>query len=241
MSRMSASQVNIRQHLKASQPEFSQSRPVGWLEAFPGICRVVNCLGATEFRRRLFHMSPALLAFPLPLIPHQAIRGQFELYFLYLATISLFVVAVKLGPLFKRQGEKDWMKAVLGYMIPVVVPLLVFRRNTELGLLTLQIIALGDGSATMGGLMIGGYRLPWNHKKTLAGLICFTVVGSLAATYSYWGEARPEVSIGTAFLICGVAALCAALVESLPIRSNDNLRVGMTAFAVGTAMKVLVS
>ena len=132
------------------------------------------------------------------------------------------------------------MGAVLGYLIPVVAPLLLFPGRAELGLMTLQILALGDGSATLGGMMIGGRRLPWNKKKTYSGLFCFAIVGTLASTYIYWGEAHPVVSIGTAFLICSVAALSAGIVESLSIESNDNFRVGSTALLVGIVMSAFV-
>jgi dolichol kinase len=145
-------------------------------------------------------------------------------------------IAFIVGPMVTRRNEKSWMAAVLGYMVPVFAPLLLLPGHAELGLMTLQIVALGDGSATFGGKMLGGRRLPWNRKKTFSGLICFTIIGTLASTYSFWGEIRPTVSWGTAFLICGTAALGAGIVESLPIRSNDNLRVGTTALVIGMAM-----
>ena len=211
-----------------------------WMMELPGVARLTDRIGVTEFRRRLFHMSPALLPLGLPFIPHADVWGPILVTILVLTSVVVLGLSIVIGPLVKRQGESTWMQAVLGYMIPVVGALLVFPGRAELGLMTLQILALGDGSATLGGLVLGGRRLPWNRRKTVSGLLCFTFVGTLAATYSYWGEIRPGIPIGSAFLICSVAALCAAVVESLPIRSNDNLRVGLTALLVGIAMSMLV-
>ena len=240
MSRLSTSQNLIQQHLPISSGELAQPNLPEWLLTLPGVSRVVDRIGVTEFRRRIFHMTPALMPIGLPFIPHSDVWGPILVTILLLSSIATLSLAVILGPLLTRRGELNWMHAVLGYMVPVVAALLLLPGRAEFGLMTLQILALGDGSATLGGMLLGGRRLPWNRRKTFSGLLCFTIVGSIAATYSYWGEARPGVPIGTAYLICGVAALCAGIVESLPIRSNDNLRVGTTALLVGIAMSTIV-
>jgi dolichol kinase len=240
MSRLSTSQHLIQSHLPVSAPGISNPPLPEWLLKLPGVPRVVDRLGVTEFRRRLFHMSPALIPVGLPLIPHQDVWGPPLVSAVCILSFVGFLLAIALAPFLTRNGEASWMRAVLGYMVPILGGLVMFPGRAELGLMTLQIIALGDGSATLGGLMLGGQRLPWNRRKTFSGLLCFTVVGTLAATYSYWGEARPGIPILTAGLICGAAALCAAIVESLPIRSNDNLRVGLTALIVGVTMSTLV-
>ena len=240
MSRLSTSQNLIQQHLPISSGGIAQPNLPEWLLALPGVSRVVDRIGVTEFRRRIFHMTPALMPIGLPFIPHSDVWGPILITILLLSSVVTLVLAVILGPLLTRSGESNWMHAVVGYMVPIVAALLLLPGRAEFGLMTLQILALGDGSATLGGMLLGGRRLPWNRSKTFSGLLCFTIVGSLAATYSFWGEARPGVPIGTAYLICGVAALCAGIVESLPIRSNDNLRVGTTALLVGIAMSTVL-
>ena len=241
MSRLSTSQNLMKHHLTLPSTGLVNPQLPAWLLSLPGMTHVVDRLGITEFRRRLFHMSPALLPIGLPFIQHRDVWGPILVSILVASAAMALVVAVALGHLLKRQSEENWMGAVLGYMVPVLAPLLFLPGRAELGLMTLQIIALGDGSATLGGLLLGGRRLPWNRKKTYSGLFCFAIVGSLAATYSYWGESHPGVSVGTAFLICGLAALCAGIVESLPIRSNDNFRVGATALLIGATMSALIS
>jgi len=90
------------------------------------------------------------------------------------------------------------------------------------------IIALGDGSATVAGLILRGRRLPWNQAKSWVGLAAFLVCGGSVATLAYWCEARPGVSPLLALACVMPAVLAAALAESLPLRMNDNIRVGVT-------------
>ena len=241
MSRISTSHDLLQQHLSISAPDFHSSPAPGWVTSMPGISRVVKRLGVTEFRRRLFHMLPAVFPAILPMIDHPDVWGPLLMGSTAAIVGVVIILSVVLAPFVKRNGETDWRYAVWGYMIPVVAPLFLFPGRAEWGLMTLQILALGDGSATLGGLMLGKSRLPWNPQKTVAGLACFTFIGALGATYIFWGEAHPEVSLVTAFAICSTAALCAGIVESLPIRSNDNFRVGMTALTVGILMTVLLT
>lgn len=216
----------------------AQHRWQEWFLNLPAVSRTVDRLGITEIRRRLFHMSPAIAALVLPLIPDRSQRELFVAAVLATCVLCL-TFAIRYRRSLTRVGETNWMSAVVGYLIPVATPLLLLPGHPELGLVTLQIIGFGDGCATLGGLMVRGPRLPWNPRKTIAGLACFIVCGSLTATYSFWGEAR-EVPIRSIFLMCGVATLCAAIVESLPIRSNDNFRVGMTALLAISGMSLLV-
>lgn len=241
MSRLSTSHDLLQSRLSISAPDFKQSQRSDWGGSIPGISRVVNRLGITEFRRRLFHMSPALFPAVLPFLDHPDVWGPLLIGAVATIAVVVIVLSIVLAPFIKRNGETDWRYAVWGYMIPVIAPILLVPSHPEWGLMTLQILALGDGSATLGGLMLGGKRLPWNRQKTFAGLFCFALMGSLGATLSFWGEAHPGVPFGTALAICATAALCAGIVESLPVRSNDNFRVGMTALVVGVLMTFLLT
>jgi len=240
MSRLTTSQDLIQTHLPVSPAGLAKPQLPDWVMSIPGVRRIVARMGATEFRRRLFHMSPALLPIGLPFIPHPDIWGPILVGLCVASSAIALTIAIAFGHLLMRRGEENWMHAVLGYLAPVLAGLLLLPGRAEFGLMTLQIIALGDGSATFGGLMLGGRRLPWNRKKTWSGLFCFAIIGTMAATYMYWGESRPTVPFATSFLICGTAALCAAIVESIPIRSNDNFRVGTTALVVGLAMSAVL-
>ncbi|WP_397571157.1 hypothetical protein [Schlesneria sp. T3-172] len=241
MSRLSTSHDLLQSRLSISTADFPQTQTADWGSSIPGISRVIRKLGVSEFRRRLFHMTPALLPAVLPFLDHPDPWGMLLMGAVATIAVVVIVLSIVLAPYIKRNGETDWRYAVWGYMIPVIAPILLFPDRAEWGLMTLQILALGDGSATLGGLMFGGRRLPWNPRKTVAGLICFTMMGAMGATLSFWAEALPGVPFGIAFAICGTASLCAGLVESLPIRSNDNFRVGMSALLSGIFMTMLLT
>jgi len=142
----------------------------------------------------------------------------------------------------QRSAERcrDVMGAVFGYATVVLATMLLCSQHVEVAFAALAVLAFGDGSATLGGMLIRGRQLPWNPKKTIVGTVCFILVATPMAALVYWGEAHdvcqatgfPRVDFGLALLAALTAAVAAALVESLPVRTNDNLRVGTTAAIV---------
>lgn len=185
-------------------------------------------------------MLPGLMPALLLVLPHY---DPWEL------PLKLSVVAISLGIIafailryhdFARPGESLWHVSVIGYTVPVVAMLLLLPGRSELGLMTLGVLAFGDGSAALGGKLMQGPKLPWNRCKTWAGLASFALVGSVAASFSYWADARPAVPIRICLTIGAAAALMGAIVESLPIRSHDNFRVGATAALTGLMMHILL-
>lgn len=193
-------------------------------------------LSATEARRRLWHMSPGVLPFLLWIIPHPD-PGSFD--FLIVLSLIAFGIGIAVYRHYARirrnDHDQDRLGAVFGYIVPVVVLLVAFRYDAELGLTTLAILAFGDGSATLGGLLFGGPRLPWNRRKSWSGLLSFLVLGTTVATVVYWGESnnRAAENEGATWLLslycAGGATLAAAFAESIPTRLNDNVRVGLAA------------
>lgn len=240
MSRLTAHQGFLNHGISVPDRSFGKPELPGWLLALPGVSTVVDRLGPAEFRRRLIHMSPALMPMVLPFVPHRDVWGPLLLGVLASVTILGLIIALQFGSQVKRTAQEKWHLSVLGYVIPVIAAVIFFPGQGELALMTLEIIALGDGSATVGGLLLGGRKLPWNAKKTFSGLFCFVIFGTLASTLIYCGEARPAVPVLTALLVCVVTATAAAIVESLPIKSHDNLRVGLTAITVGSLMTSLL-
>ncbi len=212
----------------------------GWMLLVPGVQSLAVRLGVVEFRRRLLHMLPGLLPCLLWVIPHQDPWGPLLNNITLLISVGVIAYAMLSARAFARPGEEQWARAVAGYGVPVLGMLCLFPGRSELGLMTLGIMALGDGSAALGGLAWGRRRLPWNRRKTWMGLCCFVGVATVMSTLYYWIEALPGVPFGVALLIAGVAAVMAAIVESLPIRSHDNLRVGTTAALTGLFMHVML-
>jgi dolichol kinase len=181
-----------------------------------------------EWRRRLIHMSPGVIPFVLTAIPHHDPVGWRLLSIVALLTLGLVVFALRREKLFARTGERGWATSVISYGLITTSLLLAFPAQLELGMVVMIIIALGDGSATLAGLIVRGRRLPWNQAKSWVGLTAFLVCGGSLATLAYWFEARPGVSPLLALTCVMPAVFAAALAESLPVRLNDNIRVGVT-------------
>jgi dolichol kinase len=205
-------------------------------------------LTATECRRRIWHASPGMLPFLLWAVPHRDPISP------TLQGIMILLVSGLAGHVFwryqqiEREHDRERVTAVLGYAMSVLVTLLVFPQHAELGLTVLAVLAFGDGSATLGGLMLGGPKLPWNSRKTWSGLASFLLVGIPLASLIYWGETyfNPEsleyqrIPFSTAIWCAGVAVGFAAIAETLPTRINDNIRVGLAAALGVTTMHAML-
>lgn len=205
----------------------------------PGLRR----LSPAELRRRLWHVAPGFLPALLWLVPHRDPIGM-------PARLSILAIAFASGATIflgyrriARPDDRERLPAVAGYALSVLLTLLVFPGDIEIGLAVLAVLAFGDGMATAGGLLLGGPSLPWNPRKTWAGLACFLVAGGSAAAFVHWAERAfnpasvPADVPATVSLACGIAtALVGALVESVPSRINDNIRVGFAAAVTAAAV-----
>ncbi len=148
----------------------------------------------------------------------------------------------------ERHHDRERVAAVMGYALSVLAMLLMFPQHAELGLTVLAVLAFGDGSATWGGLTFGGPKLPWNPKKTWAGLASFLAVGIPLAAVIYWGETYfnsesleyKTISFTTALFCAGAAVSFAAIAESVTAPINDNIRVGLASALGITIMHALL-
>ena len=198
-----------------------------------------------EVRRRFWHMSPGLLPFGLHMVSHAdpispTLRG--------IIVGICVVLGMKILTGFRkieRLGEGSGASAVTGYALSVLLTVLLFPGHLEIGVAVLSVLAFGDGSATLFGLLVRGPRLPWNQAKSWSGLAAFIVVGSLMTAWIYCGETRnPEaietsVSYLTALSLVTPAVVAAAFAESVRTRLNDNIRVGITASVTLAVMHFL--
>ena len=199
---------------------------------------VLSRVDSTELKRRIWHMSPGLLAFLLWVFPHQ---DPISPTMWWIIVVVIVGIAARIFIQFRRiarTGEEARVGCVVGYAGAVLFTLLLFPAHLELGLAVLAVLAFGDGSATLGGLMLRGPTLPWNREKTWAGTSCFFLIGAPLASLIYWGETAfnpeslgPAVSLAAAFVCGSSAAFVAAIAESLRSRIDDNIRVGLAAAA----------
>ncbi len=202
--------------------------PLNVVFRLPGAGWAAKRLGQAELRRRLLHMVPGLLPLLLWVYPHQYPdwEPQIRIWVAGLAMLLAFF-GLKHFHSVARSGETAGIGSVVGYSFAVLGALAIAPQHPEYSLIVLTILAFGDGSATLGGMLIGGPKLFWNRHKTWAGLLCFTAAGTVVATLAYWGEVRPTPEWRDALIVGSVVAAAAALAESLPLRMNDNFRVGI--------------
>lgn len=188
-------------------------------------------LDIREIRRRFCHILPGFLPMLLWLIPHKdplSWRARIGVVLL-IATLATGILSR-----FRTIGrspadERGRFGAVMGYALPIALMVLCIPAHIELAFLVLAMIAFGDGMATVGGLCIGGPRLPWNSAKTWAGFASFIMSAATMGSLIYWCEASPQVPIASVLPLAAVSAVFSALSESIPSRINDNIRVGISA------------
>lgn len=186
-------------------------------------------LTATEWKRRLLHILPGLLPLVLWFKFHRDPLSWDCRAWLGLVVIGIGVATAIQYRRIARRGESSNPACILGYTIPVFALLMTVPAHAEIGLTVLAILAVGDGFATLGGLLLPGPVLPWNTQKSWAGLLCFNVFAMPWAALIYWGEAKPVVPFSAAFAIAAVAVATASIAESIDSKIDDNVRVGVVA------------
>jgi len=143
---------------------------------------------------------------------------------------------------------------ILLYPLSVLILVVAFPDRPDLAAAAWGILAVGDGAATLVGRAaartrpgragfrrtdradrVPANRLPWNAEKTIAGTTAFFVFGALAGV-GLAGWTRPALTPAPPLLFSLTApiaaAAAAALVETIPVRLDDNISVPLVAAAV---------
>ena len=140
------------------------------------------------------------------------------------------------GPLYRPlEARQRFFSGITLYPVAVLLLLLTFPDRRDIVAAAWGVLAFGDGIATIAGRHIKGPRIPWNREKSIAGTVAFILFGGAAGSFLCWW-CRPAV-IPPAYpwfsvWMPWVAATVAAVVETIPIRLNDNISVPATAAAV---------
>lgn len=209
--------------------------------------RWIDRLGTTEFRRRIWHITPGLLPPLLWPIPHaDPLSPTLQVLLFTLIGGIATAIFVCYRQIERSASSEKGRNCILGYAGTIIAAIALFPDALEIAMGISAILAFGDGSATVGGKIIGGAKLPWNREKTWAGFFAFLIVGVPMATLMYYCEAHnvealgPPLGLFTAFACCGATVLAAAIAESIESPIDDNLRVGLTALVMLPIMHALL-
>ena len=185
--------------------------------------------------RKIVHMSMLIFAFLLPYLTWRQAAGC-----ALLALLFNIVVLPRLGADLRKSpasapGAGVWTGIVI-YPISVLALILLYRHDLQIVGATWAIMALGDGTASITGGALRGPALPWNREKTWSGFLGFIVAGTAGAYvltrwYVLMCSMAPAVAPDIALRICAATALVGAIVESVPIRLDDNATVPLLAGA----------
>lgn len=185
-------------------------------------------------------MSMLIFAFLLPYLTWEQAAGC-----ALLALLFNVVVLPRIGADLRKGSESaptgsEWTGIVI-YPISVLALILLYRHQLYIAGAAWAIMALGDGTAGVIGSALRGPALPWNREKTWSGFLGFIAAGTAGAYiltrwYFLMAGVVPSVEPEIAFRISAAAALVGAIVESTPIRLDDNATVPLV---VGTLMYCL--
>ncbi len=139
------------------------------------------------------------------------------------AIVSNWLVLHRLVGRTVSRHERGYDAGIVLYPVAVLLLILVFRHQLHFAAIGWALLAFGDGVATLAGKAMGGAKLPWNRDKSWAGLLAFFLAGyAMSLAVAYWLDYRAPV-------VVLMAALAAAITESLALGIDDNLTVPFAA------------
>lgn len=180
----------------------------------------------TEEKRQIVHILLFVFAFFLRYLD----RWQAASLLAVLLFVALtWVPHSRVKHYFYRHFERKYSEGGVLYFLILLVLVLIFPPYIVAA--SWAILAWGDGAATLIGQNFKAKELPWNSKKSYAGSLAFIIFGTLGA-FILLKWMLPEMSGNTAIFLGLKATLVAALVESLPLKINDNVSVAATSALV---------
>lgn len=141
--------------------------------------------------------------------------------------------------------ERGWAVGILLYPLSVALLVLAFGpwRGLAIPAMGWALMAFGDGMASVVGMRFGRIPLPWNPRKSLEGFLAFVMFGAVAASAlgdfvlaGRGGATRADIVVAAC-----VAAVVAALLESLDSGIDDNLIVPLSGALVADVVLVAMT
>jgi len=185
-----------------------------------------------ESRRQWVHVGSGSFALLLRFLTWKEAAALAAIAFLF----NLLVLPRIGGRAMYRPADhaRGFPLGILLYPLCVLALILIFPLRLDIVAAAWGILACGDGAATLAGRTARA-PLSWNPGKTVAGTTAFIVCGAAAGVGLAWwtrSAVSPMPSMTFTLIAPIVAALAAALVETIPIRLDDNLSVPATAGVV---------
>jgi uncharacterized protein (TIGR00297 family) len=177
-----------------------------------------------ETLRKSIHIAFGFAAFGLKLMPWWAAALVAAV-----AVVGNWLVLHRIVGTAVSRHERGYDSGIVLYPAVVLLLVLVFRHQLHYAAIGWALLAFGDGVASLAGKAMPIARLPWNRDKSWGGFLAFLLAGgAMALAVAWWMDFRePAVVL--------VAALAAAIVESLAVGVDDNLTV---PFAAAVALVV---
>ncbi len=155
---------------------------------------------------------------------------------------ALLLPRTELGRSLWREGEPRW-NGVLSYPAALTLAFLLFPLDAAVA--AWAVMALGDPAAAWAGKRATGWpRVPWNRRKSVAGMLAFASTAWIGASLvtacalpSILGIPRSRLLVDGEALaiyacILATGSLVGAVVESLALGIDDNLPVTLAVGAV---------
>jgi len=184
--------------------------------------------------RRLFHLSVCLTLSILALVIS---RDTFLWLLFSLASLLLLVDIVRLiwfatnrlfvwvfGPLMRRQ-ETRGLTGSIYVLVGCLLTFILFDR--DIAVAGMIFLGVGDACAGMVGERWGRHKILSKSMEGTAAFFVSSVIVGLIFQY---------VVLDISFMVLVVGALCAAVVELLPLPINDNLAIPLLSAAIMTGL-----
>jgi uncharacterized protein (TIGR00297 family) len=186
--------------------------------------------GPSEIKRQLVHISMGAFALLLRWLSW----GQALALAATAVAFNLFVLPRFAHAIYRPGDRARAAHGIVFYPLAVLFLIACFPSRPDIAAAAWGILAAGDGVATLAGRAAGGERWPWSPDKTVAGTLAFVVAGTIAGCGLAWWcrpASDPTAPVLYALLVPPVAALAAGLVETIPVKLDDNLSVAAAAGA----------
>ncbi|MBN1779024.1 MAG: hypothetical protein JW816_02290 [Candidatus Buchananbacteria bacterium] len=172
-----------------------------------------------ETKRQAVHILLFLLVFSPFIFDRIQMAGILAVLFLL---ASLFVPRSKFRVWFFRAKEKKYSVGASVYFLVLIILVLFFPLPAIIA--GWSALSLGDGLATIIGLRYGRTKLPWNKQRSFVGSIAFAI-GTFVGIVLAMSFLIPTLNPSYIVLVALFGGLVGAIVESLPLKIDDNLSV----------------